>query len=85
MWVAVTGGLLWVAWSTQAAWYWIALMPFLALYLVNGTFVRHTSRMAARASGRGRARNDLAVMVLAVALGTVAVAAAAIVFMWRIS
>jgi hypothetical protein len=54
LWIATTTTLLAVAWWTQAAWYWIPPLPFLALYLVNGTAFRHASRMALHRERRGR-------------------------------
>lgn len=55
LWIAATAVLLGVAWWAKAAWYWIPLMPFLALYLVNGTAFRHASSIARHKERRGRA------------------------------
>lgn len=54
MWAAVTAGLLWVAWDTRAAWYWIVACPLVALYLVNGTALRHAARLARHKRRRSR-------------------------------
>lgn len=53
-WAAVTTGLLWVAWTTAAPWWGILLCPFLALYITNGTMVRHARRLAWRKRRRYR-------------------------------
>jgi hypothetical protein len=53
-WAAMTTGLLYVAWAATAAWYWIIACPFLALYITNGTMIRHARRLAWRSRRRGR-------------------------------
>lgn len=51
-WAVITGGLLYLAWEAVAAWYWIVACPFVALYITNGTMIRHARRLA----WRGRRR-----------------------------
>lgn len=53
-WAALTAGLLWVAWDARAAWWGIVLCPFIALYIANGTMIRHARRLARHARRRGR-------------------------------
>lgn len=56
LWAIVTGGLMWIVLGapgvmnggSNAAWYWIAACPLIALYLVNGTAFRHARRMSRR-------------------------------------
>jgi hypothetical protein len=58
VWAAMTGGLLWVVITGYASaaratpWYWLLAAPLIALYIVNGTALRHARRIARRRRSR---------------------------------
>lgn len=56
LWAAITTGMLWVVAGMTTAWYWLLACPLIALYIVNGTMLRHSRNLSRHKARSGRRR-----------------------------